>query len=45
MNINLIKNNFKNIILKNDRSQAINEAIKKGFDLVILDDGFQDYQD
>ena len=40
----LIKNHFKNLILKKDRSNAINEAILNNFDIVILDDGFQDYK-
>lgn len=41
---NLINHNLKNIIFKNDRIRAIDEAIKKGFDIIILDDGFQDYR-
>ena len=38
----LIQNKYKNLILNRDRSQAINEAIEKKFDVAILDDGFQD---
>ena len=41
---NLINHNLKNVIFKNDRVAAIDEAIKKGFDIVILDDGFQDHR-
>ena len=40
----LITNNFKQPIVKKNRSQGINEAINKNYDLVVLDDGFQDYQ-
>ena len=40
----LIKNKFEDIILEKNRSEGINQAIKKGFDIVILDDGFQDYK-
>ena len=40
----LIKNNFKNIIIKNNRADAIKEAVTKHFDTAILDDGFQDYK-
>ncbi len=40
----LIKSNFKNLILNKNRINGINEAIKMKFDTVILDDGFQDYK-
>ncbi len=40
----LIKNYFDNLILHKDRQKAINIAIKNNFNLVILDDGFQDYK-
>ena len=40
----LIKNNFKNLIIKNNRADAIKEAVNKQFDTAILDDGFQDYK-
>ena len=39
----LIKKNFKSFIL-NKGDKAIREAEKRGFDSVILDDGFQDYK-
>ena len=39
----LIKTNFKNLILTQNRSNGIIEA-EKNFDIVILDDGFQDYK-
>ncbi len=38
----LILNNYKNLILDKNRSKAINRAIEEKFDVVILDDGFQD---
>ena len=40
----LIKDNYKNLIINNNRVDAIKEAINKKFDTVILDDGFQDYR-
>ena len=40
----LIKEKFKDLILENDRKNAINFAKREGFDTVILDDGFQDYK-
>ena len=40
---NLIKNKTKNLIINKNRSAGVVEAEKKGFDLVILDDGLQDY--
>ena len=40
----LIKKYFDNIIINSKRSEAIYDAEKKGFDCVILDDGFQDYK-
>jgi len=39
----LILENTKELILNRNRSLAVEEAIKKNYDLVILDDGFQDY--
>ena len=39
-----IKDNFKNLIIKDNRVDAIREAENKRFDTVILDDGFQDYK-
>ncbi len=40
----LIKINFNSLILNKKRSKAIDEAVQKNFDTVILDDGFQDYR-
>ena len=40
----LIKNQFKNLILNKDRFSAIKEAEKSGYDTVVLDGGFQDYK-
>ena len=40
---NLIKNHCENLILSKSRFNAIREAENKKFDIVILDDGFQDY--
>ena len=40
----VLKKYFQNNILIRSRSDGITEAIKKGFDTVILDDGFQDYK-
>ena len=39
----LIKKNFKNLILNNNRQRGIREAERKKFNTIILDDGFQDY--
>lgn len=41
---NLIKNEFHNLVLSNDRGTGIKEAEKNNFDIVILDDGLQDYK-
>ena len=41
---NLIKNNFKNLILTKNRSASLRELEKSDFDIVILDDGLQDYR-
>ena len=38
----LIINKFDSLILKNNRNAAIEEAEQRGFDAVILDDGYQD---
>ena len=40
----LIRTNFKHLITKKDRKNAIKNAVQNGFDTVILDDGFQDYK-
>ena len=40
----LIKSHFNNLILKQKREVAINDAKNMGYDTVILDDGFQDYK-
>ncbi len=40
----LIKKNFEDLILNKYRDKAIKEAEEKGFDTVILDDGFQDHK-
>lgn len=40
----LIQNYFANIIIKRDRIAGLHEAEKGGFDIVVLDDGFQDYR-
>ena len=41
---NLIKEKFNYLILNENRVDAIYSAIEKGYDLVVLDDGFQDYK-
>ena len=40
---NLIREEFDNLILSKKRFLGINEAIKSKSDIVILDDGFQDF--
>ena len=40
----LTKKYFKDVIINPKRSRAILESKKRDFDLVILDDGFQDYK-
>lgn len=40
----LIKNNFSNLILNKNRIEGLKEAEKSNYDVVILDDGFQDYK-
>ena len=40
----LIKHKFDNLILSKSRELGILEAEKKGYNLVILDDGLQDYK-
>ncbi len=40
----LIKENFKNLIIENDREKGIRKAEELNYDSVILDDGFQDYK-
>ena len=39
----MIKKTVDSLILNKDRTQALEEAEKKNFDVAILDDGFQDY--
>ena len=41
---NLIKENFKNLVLDKSRVEGIIKSQNMGFDTVILDDGFQDYK-
>ena len=41
---NLIRSNFTNLILSKSRVDGVKEAIKNGYDSLILDDGFQDYK-
>ena len=38
----LIKNNDINLILEKNRDRCINQAINEGYNLVVMDDGFQD---
>ena len=40
----LIKQKFNNLILSKNRELGILEAEKEGYNLVILDDGLQDYK-
>ncbi len=40
---NQIRNNFNNLIISKDRETGIIKAQEKGYNIVILDDGFQDY--
>ena len=40
----LIKKNFQNLILNEDRLEGLSDVEKSNFDIVILDDGFQDYK-
>ena len=41
--VQLAKNNFKNIFIDISRIEAIHQALDKNFNAVVLDDGFQDY--
>ena len=41
---NLIRDSFKNLILNKNRVEGILEAEKMSHDIIILDDGFQDYK-
>ena len=41
---NLIKHYFKDLILNKNRVNGILEAEKKNHDIIIMDDGFQDYK-
>lgn len=40
----LIKNNFKDFVLNKNRFEALKKLEKSDFDVVILDDGLQDYK-
>ena len=40
----LIKNYFKNLIISKNRIEGLKDAEKSNFDMVILDDGLQDYK-
>ena len=40
----MIQTKIKSLILCQNRSDGIREAENSGFDLVILDDGLQDYK-
>jgi tetraacyldisaccharide 4'-kinase len=40
---NLIRRHYKHLILNKNRTDGILDAENKGFDIIILDDGFQDY--
>jgi len=40
----LIKNEFKNLIINKSRKIALQQAEKANYDLAILDDGLQDYE-
>ena len=41
--INLLKKNFKNVVVANNRRECIQQAEKNGSNIVIMDDGFQDW--
>ena len=41
---NLIKSKFKNLIVTKNRQEGIIEAEKQKYDIVILDDGYQDFK-
>ena len=40
----LIKNNFNELLINKKRIDGVYEAEKKGYDILILDDGLQDYK-
>ncbi len=40
----LIRNNFQNLILNKSRVEGLLEAEKKNHDIVLMDDGFQDFR-
>ena len=40
--VDLIKEKNKNLLISSTRKEAINKALKKNFNPIILDDGFQD---
>lgn len=41
---NQIRNNFNNLLINKNRETSIIEAQQKGYNVIILDDGFQDYK-
>ena len=41
---NEIRNNFNNLIINKDRETSIIKAQQAGYNIIILDDGFQDYK-
>ena len=41
--LSLIKEKTKSLVTGSTRNEAINKALNKNFNLIILDDGFQDY--
>ncbi len=41
---NLIKNKFNNLLVNKNRIDALNELNNSNYDIVILDDGLQDYK-
>ncbi len=40
----LIRNNFQNLILNKSRVEGVLEAEKKNHDIILMDDGFQDFR-
>ena len=41
--INLIKNNFKNVVVASSRIKCIQQIENSGSEIVVMDDGFQDW--
>ena len=41
--MNLIKNNFKNVVVASSRIKCIQEIENSGSEIVVMDDGFQDW--